>query len=355
MSNSSKSNVQSAGLGELSYDSSHPPGMEWSHLVDNIVRHDAELKEWARLYASHPDEYEIEARLIRIEEGRIISSVPEEVFRKELFPRHSRPWTIAEKKWPSFHDYYYAHDERKRVPLDSDYKEQPQKAQWMIKTLVGHKDFRVKNRPFGIRLSIKQEVPMDCPSPSSSSGPWPTKAEAAAESPIEGVEDFKRVAANPTSTTKPRLSTTPARMDSPGSGRTDRVPTRVRVISRASALREYSEPEQPEETSLERGEGGDPDGRALPSAIAKRTVGFQMDFSIVGTGNTLEEAERAVDSSYEVEIELSAKASLQKVHRSGQSRFEAQEFVHWCIGTLLLRALQLQEITSNIALIPLIT
>ena len=135
-------------------------------LVEPLLQRDPVLQLIATTYAMCPDRYELETRLIVIERDRVQSDIPGEDFALivEHYSKNQQAFDEdAVRMWYTVLDLSYPEHLRKRVQQVGGGEHKKQKVEWVHKQVVLHKDFRVVNRPLGIRVSLKLEIALPPP------------------------------------------------------------------------------------------------------------------------------------------------------------------------------------------------
>lgn len=120
-----------------------------------LAPHISEITELVSL-ARHIQTLELEARLV-MQGGQRTPNIPREDFKKiyTFFNENQRvfnrviPWTISTA--------YYFKTPNLRYVI-SDTKEGKQH-EWMIKTPLVQREYNILNRPFGVRINLKDEKP----------------------------------------------------------------------------------------------------------------------------------------------------------------------------------------------------
>ncbi len=322
-----------SGVADAHLDTARPMNsvkQRWSKQVQTVIERDPELIKWAKQYVLSPDKLEIEARLIVIQPTSTLSCIPVELFTQILERVHrghsnSKAFvatTAASSsstpsppppplKWQYHEDRINSRHCRHRFSKVTDAKGRTKENHaYTFKDKIAQRDFRIEGRPLGIRLTLKAEVPLVAPSNGQGRG---TKAKRNGEQ-----------------------------------NNNDDDCSLLRLVNRTSFRLDGSTAT----TSLEM----DDDLGDLKSnkTAEDATWWLQTDFSQIwqATGGSAEVA-RSAAPIYEVEIELNNQMALQRVWQRADDVNAAIEDMKELIGTLLLSAMELQELSDDTYLIPL--
>lgn len=284
--------------------------VDYSHLVQPFVESDPFIDTCVHFFAVCPERCELEARLTSLSsDGRVQSHVPEKEFAEiwQHCSKHRSEFESSTKAWESFSDTTLSDGTRRRTWTKGGNGDGRQKkTQCSFKKLVGHKDFRVANRPLGIRLSLKLEVPVDDP----------TRGQEA-KSDVPGALELPPP--TPSLTSLSALSSAESKWSAGHRGAPTEapVPLFVRTIERSSFVRE----------------------------------GLQIDCSVVWQGQTSADA-LANERCFEIELELLKPLASDAVFLVAADVDRALKRVRDSIGTLLLSTLQLQGLDKTVTLLP---